>query len=365
MNLCIVVWYCVALCFICACFADSGISVGLVVDPQLALVDTADDDKAASDSRNWVLLTDILGTEDYYGDMDSKVAGTATGITAIQLDIKLPHGMPLLALEQALYKAKDGREHILNNMHEDIKAPRKSIKASAPLAVEIKFDPERKRHLIGEVDTHHNSYNSFLLLASMVHYLLNSLKICVYLSVHPLQSGCMQPYPGPGGEMVRFIESTYDVSVDTSVEGFAYIHGKSHRGVSEAELLVQDLVLDPQEGDNYLAEVVEIKDFGCVVRLTRAQEALLHISEMTTSEKLRRKGASELVALGQRLRVQVIGVDREYGTVKVSRKVLLSGEEEDDLRPEAPSAEDRMLAIGTLPTFPVIPPRKWSPDFFL
>ena len=168
--------------------------------------------------------------------------------------------------------------------------------------------------------------------------------------------------------MVRYIETTFDVSVDTSVDGYAYIHGKSHRGVSEAELLVQDLVLDPQEGDNYLAEVIEIKDYGCVVRLTRAQDALLHISEMTTSEKLRRKGAPELVALGQRLRVQVIGVDREYGTVKVSRKALLrqdGGDEEDDLKPEAPSAADRLLAIGTLPTFPVIPPRKWSPDFFL
>ena len=168
--------------------------------------------------------------------------------------------------------------------------------------------------------------------------------------------------------MVRYIETTCDVTVDTSEEGFAYIHGKSHRQVSEAELLVQDLVLDPQEGDNYLAEVIEIKDFGCLVRLTRAQDALLHISEMTTSEKLRRKGASELVALGQRLRVQVIGVDREYGTVKVSRKALLQkagNTEEDDLKPEVPSAEDRLMAIGTLPTFPVIPPRKWSPDFFL
>lgn len=168
--------------------------------------------------------------------------------------------------------------------------------------------------------------------------------------------------------MVRYIESTYEVEIDTSVEGFAYIHGKCHRQVSEAELLVQDLVLDPQEGDNYLAEVVEIKDFGCLVRLTRSQDALLHISEMSTNDKLRRKGAAELVAVGQRIRVQVIGVDREYGTVKVSRKALLrqnGNTEEDDLKPEVPSPEDRLMAIGTLPTFPVIPPRKWSPDYFL
>lgn len=124
--------------------------MGLVVDPQLALVDTADGDQAATNPDNWVLLTDILGTEDYYGDMDCKVAGTTAGITAIQLDIKLPHGMPLLALEHALYKAQDGRQHILQNMHDNIKAPRHNIKATAPLAVEIKFDPERKRHLIGK-----------------------------------------------------------------------------------------------------------------------------------------------------------------------------------------------------------------------
>ena len=167
--------------------------------------------------------------------------------------------------------------------------------------------------------------------------------------------------------MVRYIESTYDVQIDTSEEGYAFIYGKSHRGVSEAELLVQDLVLDPQEGDNYLAEVCEIKDFGCVVRLTRAQNALLHISEMTHSEKLRRKGPAELVALGQRLRVQVIGVDREHGAIKVSRKVLLhnnGSKTDDDLRPQPPSEEDRQLAIGALPNFPLSPPRKWSPDFF-
>lgn len=169
--------------------------------------------------------------------------------------------------------------------------------------------------------------------------------------------------------MVRYIETTYDVAIDTTVEGYAYIHGKCHRQVSEAELLVQDLVLDPQEGDNYLGEVIEIKDFGCLMRLTRSQDALLHISEMSTNEKLRKKGASELVAIGQRLRVQVIGVDREYGTVKVSRKALLQqsggNPDDDDLRPEVPSAEERLMAVGTLPTFPVLPPRKWSPDFFL
>jgi polyribonucleotide nucleotidyltransferase len=128
----------------------TGISVGLVVDPHLARVDPSTQDRAASESSNWVLLTDILGTEDYYGDMDCKVAGTEEGITAIQLDIKLPNGIPLLALEEALYKAKDGREHILETMNADIKVPRNNIKATAPLAVEIKFDPERKRHLIGK-----------------------------------------------------------------------------------------------------------------------------------------------------------------------------------------------------------------------
>lgn len=113
-------------------------------------MNTEDSDKAATVSKNWELLTDILGTEDYYGDMDCKVAGSTSGITAIQLDIKLQHGIPLLALEQALYKAKDGREIILKSMHDNIKAPRKNIKPTAPLAVEIKFDPERKRHLIGK-----------------------------------------------------------------------------------------------------------------------------------------------------------------------------------------------------------------------
>ena len=132
-------------------------SIGLVIKSELNQINTADEDSAASISSNWVLLTDILGTEDYYGDMDCKVAGTSAGITAIQLDIKPQHGIPLLALEQALYKAKSGRENILQTMNEDIGVPRRNVKPVAPLAAEIKFDPERKRHLIGEHPVHYDT----------------------------------------------------------------------------------------------------------------------------------------------------------------------------------------------------------------
>ena len=128
---------------------------------------------------SYVLLTDIIGTEDHYGDMDFKVAGSAKGITAVQLDVKLQDGVPAPILEEALDRAREGRLRILESIATAIPRARSTVKDSAPRAEVVKFDPERKMHLVGR-----------------------------------------------GGEMIRFIEEEYDCEVDTSEEGVAYIFGK-------------------------------------------------------------------------------------------------------------------------------------------
>eukprot|EP01041_Mallomonas_annulata_P004340 gene4340-8637_t len=296
-------------------------------------------------SKDWVLLTDIFGSEDHYGDMDFKIAGSTKGVTAIQLDVKLPLGIPLSVLESALDRAAEARNHILLHMNNVISTPRPALKHTAPRAELIRFDPERLRHLVG-----------------------------------------------PGGEMIRYIEKTYDCKIDTSEEGVAYIFGAEEQSVLGARLLVQDLVTDIVSGAVYTAEVAEVKDFGALVRLTRSQEALLHISEVSHDPQLLRKPMHDLLSVGQRLEVKVLHVDRGTGQIKVSRRELLD---------KITSVPDQISAVtvsvtsspvtaqsdvssslslssvkgpsslspspslySPLPTFPVIPPRRWDIGFF-
>ncbi len=283
----------------------AGVSVGVIAKE---LVD------GSHDWKQRMILTDLLGTEDYYGLMDFKVAGTADGITAFQMDMKSP-GMPLEVLGDALDAARTGRLHILQCMAEARASHRESVKDNAPRAEIVHFDPERKRHLLG-----------------------------------------------PGGEMVRHIEAEYGVTVDTSVDGQAYIFGTNAGGVEDARMLAQELVAEVAPGDVFAAEVLDIKDFGAMVKITRAQEAILHMSEITHDAQLATQPMETLLAVGQRLDVQVMSVDKALGAVRVSRKKLIDPNSPDRLVATPPSKNQRRME--SLPTFAVVPPRRFSKDFF-
>jgi predicted RNA-binding protein with RPS1 domain len=166
---------------------------------------------------------------------------------------------------------------------------------------------------------------------------------------------------GPGGEMLRFIESEYKCRVHRDIPGEAYIFGVDALSVREAGALVQDLVGDIKEGDTYLGEVLEIKDFGALVKLTRAQEAILHISEISHDKDLGRKPVDELFCVGQKVHVKVLQVDKGSGQVRVSRKALMNSNEPDTLQPEA---QDLTTSLKAVPKFPVSPPRPWDRNFF-
>lgn len=239
----------------------AGISIGLVTDDSVAVVlgnRNEHSGKEVIPPNKYTLLTDILGTEDHYGDMDFKIAGTSNGVTAIQLDIKLEGGIPLHVLQEALVMASGARQQVLRVMNETLAAPRLDTKPNAPRAEIVKFDPSRKRHLLGV-----------------------------------------------GGEMLNFIKNTYNCIVDVNTDGVAYLFGADKHQVLEAKILVQDLVSFPQEGDLFTSEVVEIMDFGLQVKLTRAQRALLHISELSHDPELLRKNLKDVVKIGQKIDVKV------------------------------------------------------------
>ncbi len=187
------------------------------------------------------------------------MAGTANGMTAIQLDVKLKNGVPLNILEKALDAAKEGRLQILQEMARVQPGPRRALKESAPSADMIRYDPSRKVYLIG-----------------------------------------------PGGDTVKYIEKTYDCQVDTNEEGVVYLFSKSRPKLYAARDLIQDLVVIMKEGDILTGEVLEVKDYGAFMKVTRAQQALLHVSEITNDPILMKKPMDELLSVGQKLKVKVM-----------------------------------------------------------
>lgn len=254
----------------------AGVSVGL------ALGDTPSE---------YSLLLDITGTEDHYGCMDFKIAGTTDGVTALQLDVKSP--LPMKILKEALHLAREGRVVMLEEMKQLAKNssagvisklyPRLTLKDSAPRVEVVRFDPMRKKDLIG-----------------------------------------------PGGAVLRQLEDRFDVSLDLTQEGQCLLFGQDKTAVADAKAAVMDLVADVEEGQVYTGTVIEIKDYGAVVELLRNKEGLLHVSEIADdiSHPEGNFGVvNQHLRVGQKIEVLCTGVDPVQGYIRLSRKALLKMKE--------------------------------------
>jgi len=252
----------------------AGVSVGL------ALPATTD---ISQETGDYQLLLDITGTEDHYGAMDFKIAGTYNGVTAFQLDVKTP--IPLEVLPGALELAKSGRQAMLKEMETQCKGTvlqglkaRRSLKDSAPRVEVIRFDPQRKRDLIG-----------------------------------------------PGGAVLRQLEDRYDVSVDLTQEGQCLLFGSNKDMVAEARSVVADIVADVEVGEIYEGTIVEIKDFGAIVELLRNKEGLLHVSELADniSDPQGNLGVvQKYLKVGDKIKVLCTGVDPVMGSIRLSVKAM-------------------------------------------
>jgi len=262
-------------------FPVAGVSVGLAVNKESAF------DKDSS--LDYELLLDITGTEDHYGLMDLKVAGTTGGITALQLDVKEP--LELDILYDGLKLARQGLLVMIDRMEELSEKsscgvisklqPRPSLKKSAPRVEVVRFDPMRKRDLVG-----------------------------------------------PGGAVLKQIEERYGVSIDLSQEGQCLLFGENHEMVTNAKLTVRDLVADIEEGQLYEGTIIEIKDHGVIVELLRNKEGLLHVSEISP-DLSHPEGNYGVVRsnfkVGDKIDVVCTGVDPVQGTIRLSRKELGTG----------------------------------------
>ncbi|MDD4316238.1 MAG: polyribonucleotide nucleotidyltransferase [Clostridia bacterium] len=223
----------------------AGIAMGLIKD---------------EDHNTISVLSDIQGLEDFYGDMDFKVAGTKDGITAIQMDIKIK-GINEEILKKALEQARLGRLFILDKMLAVLAEPRKSLSKYAPKIISFSIDPEKIKDVIGS-----------------------------------------------GGKVINKIIEETGVKIDINDEGEVFIASVDETGADKAKAIIMSIVKDPEPGDIFDGKVVRILQFGAFVELTPNKDGMVHISKLSNK---RVEKVEDVVNLGDMVRVEVIKVDEK------------------------------------------------------
>jgi len=227
------------------------------------------------DGDHFSILTDIQGMEDHLGDMDFKVAGTATGVTAIQMDIKID-GIDRAILSQALEQAREGRLFILNKMLETLKAPRESLSPYAPKILSMKIHPDKIRDVIGS-----------------------------------------------GGKIINKIIEDTGVKIDIEQDGSVYISSTDEAANRKAQKIIEGIVKEVQVGDIYTGTVKRIEKFGAFVEILPNKDGLIHISQLANERVVK---VEDVVNIGDQVVVKVTEIDN-MGRINLSRKALLGTEE--------------------------------------
>ncbi|MSV31486.1 MAG: polyribonucleotide nucleotidyltransferase [Bryobacterales bacterium] len=223
----------------------------------------------------YAILTDIAGAEDHYGDMDFKVAGSKEGITALQMDLKVPN-VPISLMREALDQAKRARLHILDKMNACISTPRPTLSLYAPRITTITIPVDKIRELIG-----------------------------------------------PGGKMIRSITDTTGVKIDVNDDGQVNIYATSGLAGEKALQMIQDICAVAEPGKTYLGKVVRIVDFGAFVEIFPGTDGLLHISEISES---RVNSVRDELNEGDQIMVKVLAL--EGNKIKLSRRAILKEQRE-------------------------------------
>jgi polyribonucleotide nucleotidyltransferase len=226
-----------------------------------------------SDGEKFAVLTDIQGLEDHLGDMDFKVAGTAEGITALQMDIKIS-GLTKELMARALDQARNGRLEILDSMLATIEEPRTEMSPFAPRMLTVHISPEKIGAVIGK-----------------------------------------------GGATIRSLEETYEISIDIQEDGTIFIAGVDGAKAEAAVATIEAMTKEAEPGQIYTGKVVRTTDFGAFVEFIPGTDGLVHISQIT-SDHLKR--VEDAIQVGDEVMVMVTDVTPD-GKVRLSRKAVLEG----------------------------------------
>jgi polyribonucleotide nucleotidyltransferase len=237
----------------------AGISVGRVTD---------------EDGGTETYITDIIGEEDFFGDMDFKVSGTREGITGIQLDLKA-RGLNFDQIELTFEQARVARLQIIEIMENVIAAPRDEVNRLAPRLVTVMIDPEKIGKLIG-----------------------------------------------PGGKTIRSIQERYNVTIDVEENGSVTVAGSQSETVDSAVSEIEAMCAEIKVGTLYTGKVVSVKDFGAFIELAPGTDGMCHVSELDTGFV---KSVSDVVKIGDTVTVKVLAVD-DQGRIKLSRKAAMTEE---------------------------------------
>ena len=246
----------------------AGIAMGLLMD---------------EDTGKTVVLSDILGNEDHFGDMDFKVTGTGRGITAVQMDIKVA-GITQQIMAEALTQAREGRLHILKEMMKAIERPSEAISKYAPKILRTKVPVDKIGLVIG-----------------------------------------------PGGKMIKRIQEETGATVEIEDDGTVHISSTEGGDAEAAKSHIDMLCAEVEVGQTYMGRVVSIKDFGAFVEILPGQEGLCHVSELSDEFV---SNVADVVKMGDRFEVKVIARD-EQDRIKLSRRVLLMEGREGEAGAEA------------------------------
>jgi polyribonucleotide nucleotidyltransferase len=271
-------------------------SMATVCGASMALMDAGVPIKAAvagvamgliKEGDRVAVLSDILGDEDALGDMDFKVAGTQSGITALQMDIKMT-GMTREIMAQALKQAQEARLYILDKMNQAIAVPAEGLKEHAPKIIVITINPDKIREVIG-----------------------------------------------PGGKMVKHIIATTGAKIDIEDDGRIHIASPDQKAADEAIRMIREITAEPEVGQIYSGKVKKIMDFGAFVEILPGTDGLIHISEL---EHHRVKNVTDVLREGDEVMVKVLDVDRQ-GKIRLSRKALLPADTAPGDRPRPESGQ--------------------------
>ncbi len=230
----------------------------------------------SEDCSEELVLTDIQGIEDFFGDMDFKVAGTTEGITSIQVDTKL-QGFSFNVVENAIRDARKARLTILDKIHECIESPRADVSQYAPKTEVMKIDPEKIRDVIGT-----------------------------------------------GGKVINKIIADTGVKIDIKEDGTVFVSSPDHDGVNAAIKIIEGLTKEVKTGEVYLGKVTKITTFGAFVEILPNKEGLVHISKLA---KERVEKVEDVVSLGDEILVKVTEIDNQ-GRINLSRKDAINEKEQ-------------------------------------
>ncbi len=239
------------------------------------------------DDGKWAVLTDILGDEDHLGDMDFKVAGTANGITSLQMDIKVAGITPAI-MEQALAQAKDGRMHILGEMSKALTEGRSEFSAHAPRIETMQIPTDKIREVIGS-----------------------------------------------GGKVIREIVEVSGAKVDINDDGTIKIASANADSIKKAHEMIWSIVAEPEEGHIYTGKVVKLVDFGAFVNFFGKRDGLVHVSQIAAK---RLNHPNEILKEGQEVKVKLLGFD-DRGKVRLGMK-MVDQETGQEIAPEKKDTEE-------------------------